>query len=258
MQEQEGKKEHTWSVVASTTAQLGRAEELGKKLGLPVLSSSHYQGACIMVAEDSLSAWLPDEHGQTLRLQIDFTTPAWQRRIARVGNEPLIRAMGRKNRGNNLHLVDATAGLGRDSFLLAAAGFQVQAYEQEPLLAALLADGLARAARHPATRAIAERITLHCADACQALRATRPAPDIIYIDPMFPPGKKSAKVKKNLQLIRAIANRNQDSVALFNAAWQCAPGRLVVKRPHKGDLLTEHAASYAVDGPTIRFDIYLR
>lgn len=254
---QEEENRQGWTVVARSPIHQARAEELGDQLGLPVLSDSRFQGPCIVVSDDDLTASLVDENGQRLRMRVDFTTREWQRRIAGIGREPLIQAMGRKNRGKDLQIVDATAGLGRDSFLLAAAGFQILAYEQEPLLAALLSDGLERAVHHPATRAIASRITLHCADACQAMQTIMPAPDIIYLDPMFPREKKAAKVKKNLQLIRAIASRNQNPEALFLAAWQCAPGRLVVKRPHNSEYLTDQQPSYSLDGPTIRFDIYL-
>ena len=46
--------------------------------------------------------------------------------------------------------VDATAGLGEDSLLLAAAGFTVTLCEADPVIAALLEHALARASAHEA------------------------------------------------------------------------------------------------------------
>ena len=42
-------------------------------------------------------------------------------------------------------VLDATAGLGKDAFVLASLGCQMTLIERQPLIAALLEDGLARA-----------------------------------------------------------------------------------------------------------------
>ena len=119
--------------------------------------------------------------------------------------------------------------------------------------------GLQRAASHPATRDIAARIRLIRVDACQELRKMKKRPDIIYLDPMFPREKKSAKVKKNLQIIRAVVGHGIDTGIdlLFTTALNLCPARLVVKRPHNSPFLTDRKPAYSLDGPTIRFDIYL-
>lgn len=66
--------------------------------------------------------------------------------------------------------IDATAGLGQDSFLLAAAGFTVYMFEQDPIIAALLEDALNRAQSDPALANIVERMHLFAEDSISALQ----------------------------------------------------------------------------------------
>lgn len=66
--------------------------------------------------------------------------------------------------------IDATAGLGQDSFLLAAAGFTVYMFEQDPIIAALLEDALNRAQSDPALANIVERMHLFTEDSISALQ----------------------------------------------------------------------------------------
>lgn len=252
------KQDRPCQILASSDEHRARAEKLANELGLPVVTESSRDNTVIQVSKQGLCLCLPDSRGQVMRMRVDFTSRRWRRRIALVRKEPLIRAMGKKGDGRNTWVVDATCGLGRDSFLLAAAGFRVLAFEQHPVLFALLADGLQRAAGQPATRTIAARIELVCANACLALPELNQRPEVIYLDPMFPRQKKSARVKKDLQIIRAIAGQQQDPATLFDTARRCAPGRIVVKRPRGSGYLVPKAPSYFLDGPTIRFDIYLR
>ena len=260
MQEEKEKNQQDWFIAASSDRHLARAKSLAGQLDLPIVLDSKYRGPGLKVADDGLTLYLPDDRGQALRMRVDFTSGKWQRRIATIGKEPLIRAMGKKRRSSPGKIIDATGGLARDSFLLAAAGHEILIYEKEPLLAMLVEDGLQRAAGHPAARAIAARIRLVCGDACRELDRIQSPPDVIYLDPMFPKEKKSARVKKNLQIIRAIARpcHGEDTQALFGAAIDCRPGRLVVKRPHNSPFLSAKKPVYSIDGPTIRYDIYLQ
>lgn len=95
---------------------------------------------------------------------------------------------------------DATAGLGRDSFVLASLGLTVTAFEQHPAVACLLSDGIRRALLNPETQDTAARIGLHFGNAAEqmpALVKTQGKPDIVYLDPMYPERRKSAAVKRN-------------------------------------------------------------
>ena len=231
-------------------------DALAERLGLPRISKIPDRGSVLIVSEKGLSLLSMDDQGMAMRVGVDFTSGDWQRRIASVRRERIIRAMGRKA-DRTTTIIDATGGLGRDAFLLAAAGFQVQVVERNPLLAALLEDGLLRAKESRMTRNISARISLTCGDACHYLERQQQRAGIVYLDPLFPAQKKSAKVKKELQVIRKIAAGDDDPTRLFAAALKGATERVVVKRPQHGPWLDDRPPSYCVSGKIVRFDIYL-
>lgn len=169
----------------------------------------------------------------------------------------LAKAVGFK--GKPLSVVDATAGLGRDAFLLACMGCTVTAIERSPVVAALLQDGLGRAAADPAlARIIEQRLHLVPGDA-RRLLARLPAeerPEVVYLDPMFPSGRKSAAVKKEMRLCRLVAGDDPDADELFEVARTVARTRVVVKRPLRAPHLGGKPA-IVYKGTTIRYDVYL-
>ncbi len=244
-------------IYAENHAWRQRGDALAQRLGVPRISRIPERGSALIVSENGLSLLSLDDQGMAMRVGVDFTSGNWQRRIASVRRERIIRAMGRKADSATM-IIDATGGLGRDSFLLAAAGFQVRVVERNPLLAALLEDGLLRAGESQVTREISARISLTCGDACHYLERQQHRADIVYLDPLFPAQKKSAKVKKELQVIREIADRDDDPTRLFAAAFKAAAGRVVVKRPQQGPWLNNRPPSYCVSGKIVRFDIYLK
>lgn len=204
----------------------------------------------------------PADARQSGPVAVDFCEGAAARR-AQGGAELIVKAVRGRSR-LPLRVLDATAGLGRDAFVLASRGFDVVALEREPVIAALLADGLARA--RTASGAAAEaavRIALHCADAVDYLAALPAAerPDVVYLDPMFPPSQKSALVKKEMrlfqQLLHGAATVGTGAEAtLLQAALDAARLRVVVKRPAKAAALAGRAPDYALPGKAIRFDVY--
>jgi 16S rRNA (guanine1516-N2)-methyltransferase len=182
---------------------------------------------------------------------VDFVTTRRREPITR--RQPLARAIGAKN-----HLVaDATAGFGRDAWLIATLGFHVVAFERCPVIAVLLRDGLqrARASGAPATTS-AERVTLIDADARTALLGLHPKPDVVYLDPMFPPKRrKSAAARKEVRALRRLAGDDEDALELFEIASRCASDRVVVKRSDDAPpLIPRPTVSYA--GKLVRYDVY--
>lgn len=230
-------------------------ENLAERLGLSLVIKKPEQGLFLTINRQGLGLCLVEERKQTMEIRVDFTSTSWMRRLQKVRKEQLIQAMGRTV-PEKTSILDATGGLGRDSFLLAAAGFNIRVFERNRVLAALIADGLRRAERAE-TIEIGNRIHLDCTDACKYLETHRTSADIIYIDPMFPPKKKSAMVKKELQIIQQIVGIENDYDALFKMALQSAANRVVVKRPGNGPWINSLRPSYSLQGKTIRFDIYL-
>jgi len=166
-------------------------------------------------------------------LRIRFDSPAYLRRLAAAGrrSELVARAVGVKP---GLSVLDCTAGLGRDGFLLAHLGCEVTLIERSKILATLLADGLARAAQHPRLSATVSRVTVQQADSIAMLTQTEVAADVIYLDPMFPRKQGSAAVKGEMQALQNFIGTDQDALSLLLAARRQAGRRIVLKRPAAG------------------------
>ena len=172
----------------------------------------------------------------------------------RLSRELLVRAARVKGVAH-ARVVDATAGLGEDSFLLAAAGCELLLFERDPQIAALLADALRRAALDERLAPIAARMTLRAEDSIAALATGELSADVVLLDPMFPGRSKSAAVKKKLQLIQLLEKPCDDEEALMDAALAARPRKVVVKRPAKGPLLAGVKPSHSLAGKAIRYDV---
>ena len=177
----------------------------------------------------------------------------WRGRRAAPRDEALARAAGVRG-AMRPRVVDATAGLGRDAFVLAALGCEVTLVERHPVVAALLRDGLQRAARDHHAGAIVARMRLLTGDARQLLADYRT--DVVLVDPMHPPRRKDAAVKKEMQVLRRLVGTDEDAGELLTAALAAARQRVVVKRPRGADPIAGPAPSGAIEGRSTRFDIY--
>lgn len=141
-------------------------------------------------------------------------------------------ALGRALGDHRDLVVDATAGLGEDTVLLAALAPLVIAIERSPLGAYMIECALAAlAAGTDRARAIARRIDLRTGDARTILPTLDPAPDVIYLDPMFEPRRRaSALAPLPLRLLRAVVGDDPDAADLLAIARRTARRRVVVKR----------------------------
>lgn len=190
---------------------------------------------------------------------VDFTAGASDFRRSHGGGELIVKAVG-GSRANLPTVLDATAGLGRDSFVLASRGYRVAMCERVPVIAALLADGLRRACEGAdgEVAAITGRMQLHAGNAMDYLRdcGEQQRPDVVVIDPMFPASRKSALVKKEMQAFQAVVGADSDSEQLLDVALATARHRVVVKRPRKGEWMGNRKPGFAVSGKAVRFDVY--
>ncbi|NRA89468.1 MAG: class I SAM-dependent methyltransferase, partial [Rhizobiales bacterium] len=157
----------------------------------------------------------------------------------------------------NPKVIDATAGLGRDAFLLASLGAEVILIERSEEMHQLLSDGMARAVDEGSEFAeIMSRMTLLHGDAKALLPTLKP--EIILIDPMHPPRKNSALVKKEMRLIREIVGTDNDAAELMQVALGCATKRVVLKWPQKADPIASiRAPSHQITGKSTRYDVFM-
>ena len=236
-----------------------RAASLARELALPLIDDPHRAELLLVLGPQGLALRRPNDPALNGELRVDFDRPAARRRQQSPHRELVVQAARLRRAGESPLVVDATAGLGRDGFLLAAAGFRVVLCERNPVVAALLRDGLARAALLPRTAAIAARIRLIAADFADGLEQLSERPAVIYLDPMFPPRSKSAKVKQELQLLQLLegtGNGESDAARLLQTALAAGPRKVVVKRPLKGPALAGPAPSHVLRGKAVRFDVY--
>lgn len=156
-------------------------------------------------------------------------------------------------------VADVTAGLGRDSFVLATLGCEVQMVERSPIIHALLESGLQQAQNDYEVADIAARMSLVHADSINWLTSRQDGakpPQVVYVDPMFPHTDKSALVKKEMRVFRDVVGDDHDSAALLQAALNLVEYRVVVKRPRKAPAIEGQAPSYQLSGKSSRYDIY--
>lgn len=188
---------------------------------------------------------------------VDFAADALLYRKEHGGgrNEPLAKAIGIKGQ-EQLSVLDATAGLGRDSFIMASVGALVTMNERHPVVAALLTDGLQRLALNTQMTWLAERLSLVYAGLGTDQLPAKSV-DVVYLDPMFPHKKKSAQVKKPMRMFQTLVGADEDADSLLAQAQVLARKRVVVKRPNYAPFLNECAPSMQIKSKKHRFDVYL-
>lgn len=191
-------------------------------------------------------------------IYVDFVSGAMahRRKFGGGRGEAVAKAVGVK--GSYLpDVVDATAGLGRDAFVLAALGCRVRMLERHPVVAALLDDGLARGYQDAEIGPwLRERLTLIHASSLTVLDDITPRPQVVYLDPMYPHKQKSALVKKEMRVFQSLVGSDNDADGLLAPARRLATKRVVVKRPDYAPALAGVATQSAIATKNHRFDIY--
>ena len=191
-------------------------------------------------------------------VRVDFVEGAMahRRQFGGGSGQMIAKAVGIQP-GVRPQLLDATAGLGRDAFVLASLGCEVTLIERQPIIAALLADGLGRAAQDLDIAPIVARMRLLTGDAIELMANWQePPPQVVHLDPMFPHRDKSALVKKEMRLFRPLVGDDDDAPKLLQAALQLASHRVVVKRPRKAPCIEGPKPGYCLEGKSSRYDIY--
>ena len=188
---------------------------------------------------------------------VDFVSGAAEHRRKFGGGrgQDIAKAIGLKH-GFTPHVLDATAGLGRDAFVLASLGCKVTMLERMPVVAALLTDGLARAEIHTEVNDITSQMSLVHTSSIEAF-SEQGQPDVIYLDPMYPHKGKSALVKKEMRVFQSLVGEDLDADNLLAPALALAKYRVVVKRPNYAEPLAGKKPSTSIKMKKNRFDVYV-
>jgi len=236
------------------------AEAYARDLHLPLWQEGSGAPLALQIGADGLQlAELRPQAPHPLRVDFVSGGAAHRRQFGGGSGQMIARAVGIKG-AIRPSVLDATAGLGRDAFVLATLGCRVQMIERNAVLAALLQDGLKRAAQDAPLAPIIQRMPLVQGDACTLMQNWQGAPpEVIYLDPMFPAQKQSAAVKKDLNLLRLLlegASAPEEESTLLQTALRLASHRVTVKRPRKAPPLGGLAPTLRLEGKSCRFDIY--
>jgi len=220
----------------------------------------------LLVDIDAVRLARPDN----VSISIDFIDGKASHRASESNfkKQPLARAFGLhklpdndSNDGQPPQVIDATAGLGTDAWMIASLGCKVTLLEQSPVLCVLLQEAINDAMLADASASTANLLELINVNSIAYLQDEASArADIIYLDPMYPAARKQALVKKGMQLLHELIGPDDNGQALLLAALSKANYRVVVKRP-KGAPQLEGAEQWSgqktqVESPNTRFDIY--
>lgn len=230
-----------------------QARKLAKKLGCSMSIDENIAVYSLILSQTHLS--LQKNNGPFKPIYVDFLGGKNKHRSHLGGGrkQDIARAAGVTSKYKPT-ILDATAGLGSDSFALAVLGCSIHMLERSPILAALLEDALQRA------ESLKLKLSLSCINALDYLKELPDdqKPDVIYLDPMFPGRKKSALVKKEMRLCRELVGDDTDAPELLIMALTKAKKRVIVKRPRLASTLNENKPDVKIIGKVCRFDIYLK
>lgn len=242
-----------------------RAVAVAELLGVPVISLDALDTlscAYVLRCDSEGLALQPCGPKAAGAVRADFVggAVAHRRQFGGGQGQMIAKACG-VAKGVRPRIADVTAGLGRDAFVLATLGCDLELVERSPVIHLLLQDGLQRAAQSDELQPILARMQLVRAEAvpwlqAAALRPEHQRPQVVYLDPMFPHRDKSALVKKEMLVFRDLVGDDADADSLLDAALVAAECRVVVKRPRKAPTLMQRSPSYQLQGKSSRFDVY--
>ena len=242
----------------------GSADALAANLDLPLIPSSIVASTIDAGEYDFLLAYLDcrltlqslgsNSPGQ---ICVDFSdTKLLYRAKSAIKSQNIAKAVGVKG-DRRPTVLDATAGLGKDAYLLASLGCAVSMLERSPLVHALLSDGLSREGEYNGeTRAVLARMHLRHGDFL-AMQPSSEAFDVVYLDPMFPQRRKSAKVKRDMAMLQNLLGHQEDGEELLAHARKFARRRVVVKRAKLSPQLGSVKPDIEFKGSSSRYDVYL-
>ena len=232
-------------------------------------------------AEGEQAALLLDNKNKLSLLKDGLSVaPEWdklQRRVVSAGRKSELILKAAKISADS-QVIDATAGFGHDSLILASTGAQVTMLEQQPLMALLLFSEQQRMSAQPNWQKLMARLTIINTDALSYFARLRKnttdqavAVNVVYLDPMFPEDSyqdsktgKGAKVGKQMQALHHLAHPPtlDEEMALLNKAQavvadnQEGRGRVIVKRPQQAPFLSQQNPDESWHNAAVRFDGY--
>jgi 16S rRNA (guanine1516-N2)-methyltransferase len=248
------------AVTCNEISLLANAKGLAKKNSLPFIGYFKRENFDYVLALSSTGLCLEDVKKKLGSLKIDFLNGKLAYRLRHLKNQKqlLARAIGLKPNFKPI-VLDATAGLGSDGFILSQLGCPVLLLERSPIIFLLLRDALKRALNH--SNSLPPSIKIINVDALIYMKkiivGMQAPPEIIFLDPMYPDSNKSALVKREMRFLRQLVGDDNDAPKLLKLGLTCAKQRVIVKRPRLSNYLAEIKPHHSLLGKQHRLDIYL-
>lgn len=238
-----------------------RAKQFAKQFNIPYceISKCTTEWILIYTAKQLVLRHKNNKLGGPIYVDFLSSKTTYRQKYGGGKNQLIAKAVGLKS-NEQLTVLDVTAGLGQDAFVLACLGCKVLMLERSPIIAALLADGLTRAQHDDDFRQNYDLRLIQIDSISylnQLLEKKCDYPDVIYCDPMYPHRTKSALVKKELRVLREIVGDDIDAEQLLKLALQVAKKRVVVKRPKLASSINNIKPSIIFNSTNTRYDVYL-
>ena len=258
---------NSFAVLCDDAAYLPQAEQIAADLSCDLLTKQNPESIAdfdFVLMVSNVIALQQTGRKAPGPIFVEFTEGAvdHRRKFGGGKGQMIAKAVGIKA-GVYPRVLDATAGMGKDSFVLATLGCELTMIERSPIVQVLLQDGLRRAQEFASAQdaellQVIERMHLLAQDSRGYLESLAPEqfPDVIYLDPMFPERQKSADVKKEMAAFHSVVGKDEDADALLPLALAKVNYRVVVKRPRKAPFLNNQPPSYQLEGKSSRYDIY--
>ena len=262
-----------------------KAENFAKNTSYPVVAETEVTTPIYLNYANEFVEICDKE--KDISVHIDFISGDLAHRHKYGGgrSQSIAKAIGLKQGTPPPSVLDATAGLAKDAYVLACLGCSMTLVERSPIIVELIKDAIHRAEEDEHFKSVLkngfEIINQSSIDYLTELAnkgmskdsdsdAVDPEvnypeiiypdviyPDVIYLDPMYPDKKKSASVKKNMQILQKLLGKDEDTQELLNSALKVAKKRVVVKRPKGAENLTELKPTYTVESKKTRYDVYI-
>ena len=250
------------SISYASDEQKEKAENFAKSIGYP-LSPTNKVTSPINLNYTNEFIELCDKE-KNISVHIDFISGdlAHRQKYGGGRGQSIAKAIGLKQGTPSPSVLDATAGLAKDAYVLACLGCSMTLVERSPIIVELIKDAIHRAEEDEHFKTILEKgLEVINQSSIEYLTELKNKdviyPDVIYLDPMYPDKKKSASVKKNMQILQKLLGKDEDTQELLNAALNVAKKRVVVKRPKGAQNLTELKPTYTVESKKTRYDVYI-
>lgn len=250
----------TIAVVCFSKTRLQQTKEFCQKNSLPLLKTKSDQYDLQLVIHDDLIELYDRELNTSISIDFLKGTLAHRQQFGGGRGQAIAKAVGMKS-GVTPSILDTTAGLAGDAFVLATLGCCITLIERSPIIFALIEDAVERASLSDSFQPILQQgFKIINRDANEYIQeqitSNATPPDVIYIDPMYPHKKKSALVKKDMQILQRLHGEDDNAAELLKNALLYAKKRVVVKRPAQAEAISEKKPNTCIKSKKTRYDIY--